>query len=128
MKKLFLLSLTLLILSSCALNNLFLNPTPLTKESSFTVFSENHKDTITLSFTKNNSPTTTNSKNETIDYNTNYKIKGVNFQNSNDDKVNGWLVKPNSYNGTTIYFLHGNSGNLAYNFPLAEPVVFQPYE
>jgi len=128
MKKTFLLSLTLLIISSCALNNVFLNPVPLTNESSFTVFSDNHKDTITLSFTGNNSPTTTNSKNETIDYNTNYKIKSLNFQNSNGDTINGWLVKPNSYNGTTIYFLHGNTGNLAYNFPLAEPFILKGYQ
>ena len=48
MKKLLFVLAPLMILSACAFDNMFLVPYKLSEEDSFTGYSEEHKDSITL--------------------------------------------------------------------------------
>ena len=113
-------------LSSCAFNKLFLYPRTLDNNSVFKEYSEEFNDTLTLSFIDNGAPIIKNSKSQTVNFS--YNIENVNFKNSEENTINGWLLKPDTYNGTTIYFLHGNSGNLVFNFPLAVPFAKAGYQ
>ena len=106
--------------SSCAFNGLFLAPYELSVEDSFSSYVEDFDDTLTMTFTKQTQPQIHNSANELVDFN--YSIESIFFKNERGDSTNAWLFEPNEdYNGTTIYFLHGNAGNVAYNYPLVEP-------
>ncbi len=126
MNKIFSLLLLLIIVSSCAMNKLFLNPRPLTVDFQRNFYSPETKDTLSLAFKDINTPVITTATGELAKFS--YEIENVNFKSSRDRMINGWLVKPQNYNGTTIYFLHGNSGNIPYNFPLAEPFAKRGYQ
>lgn len=115
-----------MIISSCALNKQFLNPVQLNHSTVITHYAEILQDTITLSFAEDNSPLIKQSNGEIIELP--YSIENLSFKNSRDKMINAWLVKPDNYNGTTIYFLHGNSGNIPHNFPLAEPFAKKGYQ
>lgn len=68
-------------------------------------------DTIILTIGNNYQPTYTTIKNDTID--SGYKIESVLFENKSSNRLNGWIVSPDSgFNGITILFLHGNAGNI----------------
>tara|TARA_R110002072_G_scaffold273058_2_gene433345 strand:- start:8965 stop:9801 length:837 start_codon:yes stop_codon:yes gene_type:complete len=108
------------------MNKLFLNPHLLDISSKRKFYSPEFNDTLTLTFKDINSPVIKTSNGDLAKFS--YEIESVNFQSSRERTVNAWLVKPRNYNGTTIYFLHGNSGNVAYNFPLAEPFVKKGYQ
>ena len=110
----FLLLIT--FLSSCAFNKMFLYPSELKTDATFKEYSEELNDTIELSFNSSHQPILKNSKNELTHFN--YEIIGKDFINSKGDSINAWLLKPKNYNGITIYYLHGNAGNITYNFPL----------
>ncbi len=122
---LFILGLILSI-SSCAFNKLFLHPFPLETEDTFSDYFEDHNDTLTLSFNDMQKPSIKKSNGEPADLT--YAIEQRNFTNSKDDTITGWLFKPKSYNGTTIYYLHGNAGHLPLNFPLMVPFVNKGYQ
>ncbi|MBL1280918.1 MAG: alpha/beta fold hydrolase [Fluviicola sp.] len=116
----------LFILSSCAMNKLFLNPYPMDNGFKQNFYSAELQDTLSLSFKDTNTPVIRSSNGELAQFS--YTIENVNFKSSRERIINGWLVKPTSYNGTTIYFLHGNSANIPYNFPLAEPFAKKGYQ
>ncbi len=118
--------LFIILLSSCAFNKMFLYPFELTNDATFKEYKEEVKDTIQLSFNSKHQPILKNNK--TQDAGLKYKIIGKDFINSNGDSINAWLIKPNSYNGTTIYYLHGNAGNIVYNFPLMESFANHDYQ
>lgn len=121
MKSITLLFSITLLLGSCAFNGLFLHPFELTEDSSFKGYSEDLKDTLTMSFS-GVQPEIRDSKNENAELG--YTILSEQFINTNGDTLNSWLMKPDSnYNGKTLYFLHGNAGHLAYQYPLVDPFV-----
>ncbi|HIP32565.1 MAG TPA: alpha/beta fold hydrolase [Crocinitomicaceae bacterium] len=126
MNKIIILLLVAFSVTSCALNKLFLNPRPLTVDFQRNFYSPETKDTLSLAFKDVNTPVITTKTGELAKFS--YEIENVNFKSSRDRMINGWLVKPKNYNGTTIYFLHGNSGNIPYNFPLAEPFAKRGYQ
>ena len=118
--KLLFVSFVALFVSSCAFNKLFLHPFPLTKTDTYSDYVEKFDDTLTLSFKDDYSPVIKHSTNEVADLS--YELTNHFFENSKGDTLNAWLAKPKeNYNGTTIYFLHGNAGNIVYNYPLMEP-------
>ena len=108
------------------MNNAFLNPRPLTVDFKRDFYSPETKDTLTLSYKEINTPVIKTRTGEDAKFS--YEIENVNFKSSSDKMINGWLIKPEHYNGTTIYFLNGNSGNIPYNFPLAEPFAKRGYQ
>ena len=126
MKNLIAFLLLFALVSSCALNNMFLNPRPLTLDFKRNFYSPEYQDTLSLSFFDTNTPLIKTLSGDTAKFS--YTIENVNFKGSDERMINGWLVKPEKYNGTTIYFLHGNSGNIPYNFPLAAPFAKRGYQ
>lgn len=126
MIRIILLLLTASIVHSCALNKIFLDPIVTVKSDEYKVYSPEFQDTISLAFHPTKNPVFTHSNNEIMK--TNYSINNSYFTNSNGDSTNYWLIKPDNYNGTTIYFLHGNRGNIPFNFPLAEPFAKKGYQ
>jgi dipeptidyl aminopeptidase/acylaminoacyl peptidase len=126
MKKLILIIIPLLILSSCAFNGMFLVPYKLSEEDSFTGYSEEHKDSITLTL-EGKEPHFRNSQNEEVSFG--YTFESIHFKGSNNDTINAWLIEPKeNFNGTMLYFLHGNAGNLVYQYRLVTPFVERGYK
>lgn len=120
MKQILLISLLSLFTSSCAFNKMFLHPFPLETSNTFSDYNKDLKDTLTLMFTEDKSPIIKNSKGNIADLG--YSIENTFFQNQKEDTLNAWFIKPKSnYNGITLYFLHGNAGNVVYNYLLMEP-------
>ena len=109
------------VLSSCAFNGLFLHPYKLSEESSFNGYSKQLEDTITLSFA-GDQPQFHRSNSDTA--NLDYTIKSINFESKTSDTLNAWLLEPKSnFNGTLIYWLHGNAGHIVYQYQLVTPFV-----
>lgn len=123
----FLIASVLIVSSSCALNKIFLAPHELSQDSSFNRYVEEYNDTLSLSFNEDKSPKIVDSKNKEIDLP--YTIESLFFPNRNGTNLNAWLMGPkDEFNGTMIYFLHGNAGNIAYQFALATPFVERGYK
>lgn len=111
-----------LFVSSCALNKIFLVPTPLTEKSAFFEYSEELKDTIGITFDTNKAPQFIRKSGQALDLS--YSIENHLFPNRSGDTLNGWMMSPKSTsNGTTILFFHGNAGNLVYHLGLVTPLV-----
>lgn len=126
-RSLFLLVLIAIILSSCALNKIFLVPTKLDESVTYSRYVEKYADTLTLSFNADRSPAITDSKDQLVDLP--FTIESIFFKNRNEYKIHSWFMKPKeNYNGVTIYFLHGNAGNMAYQYGLAIPFVERGYQ
>ena len=116
------LVLLILIISSCTPNSAFLHPTVLNRGDSFSAYVPEANDTLTLSFKNDYSTNIVNSEGETPDLP--YSIETWRFPNRSGDSLHGWFFKPDeNYNGTTIYFLHGNALNISYQYLFATPFV-----
>lgn len=124
MKKYILLPILVAVLSSCALNGLFLFPYPLKETSEFKQFDEDVNDTLHLVFDGNRQPKFAYLGGN--DYQPGYTIKSVDFP-SEDRMLNGWIMRPDSSNGISIFFTHGNAGNVVYQYQLMEPLVERGY-
>jgi uncharacterized protein len=110
------------LVASCSLNKTFLHPFPLKIDDSLSAFIPEANDTLTLRFNADSSARIVNSLGETPDLP--YSLENIFFKNRSGNKLNAWLFKPiENYNGTTIYFLHGNAANIAYQYLLATPFV-----
>lgn len=111
-----------MLVSGCALNKIFLVPTPLTEKSAFLEYSEQLKDTIGITFDANKAPQFIRKSGKALDLS--YSIENHLFPNRSGDTLNGWMLSPKSArNGTTILFFHGNAGNLIYHLGLITPLV-----
>lgn len=127
MKQILFISFLSLFVTSCAFNKMFLHPFPLKTSDSYSDYNKDLKDTLTLTFTENQTPIIKNSNDEIADLN--YTIENIHFLNQQEDTLNAWFIKPNSnYNGITLYFLHGNAGNIVYNYLLMEPFVKKGFQ
>lgn len=121
-RSLFAITALIAITYSCAFDKMFLHPFPLKTTDSFSDYNEDLKDTLTLTFNTDQTPVIRNSKNELADLS--YAVENIHFVNQQEDTLNAWFIKPNeNYNGITLYFLHGNAGNIVYNYLLMEPFV-----
>ncbi|MCH2224666.1 MAG: alpha/beta hydrolase [Crocinitomicaceae bacterium] len=119
--------LFLSLLSSCAFNKLFLYPYELDTDESFSSYMPDVKDTLTLTFSTDKQPIIKNSQDSIAKVN--YNLNSVSFPNSNGDSLYAWFFEPKeNYNGTTIYFLHGNAANLVYHLGLIVPFVNRGYK
>lgn len=126
-KSLFALVLLITLSSSCAFNKLFLHPFPLKTSDSYSDYNKDLKDTLTLTFQDDQSPIIKSSKDEIAALD--YSIENIHFLNQQEDTLDAWFIKPNSdYNGITLYFLHGNAGNIVYNYLLMEPFVKKGFQ
>lgn len=58
-----------------------------------------------------------------------YTVEVINFTSGNGNTLNGWFLKPKT--GTpkaTVLQLHGNGGNISYQYQFAEPLVKAGYQ
>lgn len=107
---------------SCSFNSMFFHPYELKESSTFKEFDEDKNDTLQLKFDKNKNPVFGYISNN--EYESNYEIEGFFIEKSNGDSINAWMITPKGdRNGTTIYCLHGNAGNLVYQYRLMTPFV-----
>src|SRR3989344_688866 len=113
-----------ILFSSCSFNKMFLVPykIPATTKKLRTIDHES-KDTVYIYYSGNNfQPTFLKHKTDTIK--TNYTIESVIFSSANGHKLNGWMMKQtNSKHSATILHLHGNAGNLLYQYSAMTPLI-----
>jgi alpha-beta hydrolase superfamily lysophospholipase len=58
-----------------------------------------------------------------------FNIETVNFKSGNGNILNGWFLKPKTGNAkATVLHLHGNAGNISYQYQCAEPLVKAGYQ
>lgn len=127
MRLISLFAIVFLVISSCALNKTFLHPWPLQQEDTVSAYVPEAEDTLTLGFNEDLTTKITNSKGEIADLD--YSIETIFFENRSGDSLYAWFLEPEeNYNGTTIYFLHGNAANLAYQVLFAAPFVSAGYQ
>lgn len=127
MRILFIL-LFLLGISSCAFNKLFLVPMPLRLEDMHTRYSDKYGDTLTMAFKADSTPIVYYSDHSEVEFP--YIIESKHFDSESGNKIHCWHFTPKEvpFNGTTILFLHGNAGHLAYQYGLVTPFVEAGYE
>lgn len=110
-----------ILFSSCSFNKMFLVPykIPATTQRLKLV----GRDTTYIAYSGDNfQPTFLKHKTDTIQ--TNFTIESVVFTSANGHKLNGWMMKPkNSNPSATILHLHGNAGNLLYQYSAMTPLI-----
>lgn len=114
------------LLSSCSFNMLFLHPWELNSDDEIRMLSGSANDTISISFDSHQNPVFRGSDGDTVVFN--YSIQSHYLIKPNNDSLNYWMIEPmKNYNGTTIFFLHGNAANLVYQFRGMTPFVEKGY-
>lgn len=113
-----------LLFNSCGFNKMFLFPYKLTPDSTFKDFDEDKKDSLRMSFDSGFQPHFNYDSGSS--YNPGYTIESLILMSENDS-LNAWIISPDSSNGNCIYFLHGNAGNLVYQYQLMVPFVERGY-
>lgn len=109
------------------MNFLFMHPNELTKDSTFQVYDADKEDSLNLKFSNHKDPHFYYTKGTQLDQK--FTIENHFYPNANNDTLNAWLLRPTGeFNGTTIFFLHGNAGNLVYNYQLVTPFVERGYK
>lgn len=117
----------LLVLGSCAMNGIFLHPYTLHENDRFSEYVEEKKDTLTLCFDETCQPSIIDSKKNRVELP--YAMESRFFPNRVGDSINAWLFSPlENYNGVTIYFLHGNAGNIVYQYAFVTPFVKRGFQ
>lgn len=115
----------LFILSSCGFNFMFLHPWKL-KQDSVITYKKKDADSLVLRFEGH---TPTFYIKDLAQADTTYSIQSDFIVNSHDDSLNVWWIKPTGpANGKTIFFLHGNAANLAYQYQGMVPFVRDGYQ
>lgn len=119
--------LTVLILTACSLNKIYLHPTKMPPISAdkekVTITSKSEIDTTIVEFkTKTLQPTFLTNKLDTI--NLDYTVESVVFKSSNGNNLNGWLLKPKNVDPTiTLLHFHGNAGFLLSQYKAMTPLL-----
>jgi fermentation-respiration switch protein FrsA (DUF1100 family) len=58
-----------------------------------------------------------------------YRVETINFKSGNGNTLNGWFLKPRSGEAkATVLQLHGNGGNISYQYQFAKPLVEAGYQ
>ncbi len=122
--RIFWITILVSLLSSCAFDKIFLHPYELDESSNFKQYDEDKEDTLFLNF-EDKEPVF--SMPSAPDYDLGYEIKTHTVVNSNGDSLNAWHIIPEESNGIGIYFLHGNAGNVVYQYKLMTPLVEKGY-
>lgn len=112
------------VLNSCSFNAIFLHPYKLQTDSRFTDYDEEIDDTLQLCFNETCQPIFRYKSG--LNYEPGYTIEN-HFVVCEGDSLNAWYMKPNEPNGTLIYYLHGNAGNIVYQYQLITPFVERGY-
>lgn len=118
----------ILALSSCTINKLYYIPTKIPHDTKrWTILSNSAKDTTIIVFGEKYQPTFTNTKNETKELD--YTIQSHVYKSTNGNLLNAWMMKPKNITPTvTILFLHGNAGNVFWQFGAIMPLVKKGFQ
>lgn len=109
--KILLLSVTVILLTSCSFNTLYLQPTVIPADTQQMSIEYGTDNTIVNFSVDNYQPTFLKNGTDTIDYN--FTIESVIFENSKGHKLNGWMLKPKNIIPTiTLLHFHGNAGSV----------------
>lgn len=98
-----------------------MHPFELTEASEFKQYRPEADDTLTLTFDAQRSPHFAYQGEG--DYKPGYAINSVFFEGAKGHQLNAWIMEPDSSNGTSLFFMHGNAGHVVLNYQLAEPFV-----
>lgn len=114
--------ISLLLLSSCSLDKVYLQANPIPKSTKAVSFKEKEGSTL-VTFTGDNfNPTFLKDRKDTIDFD--YTIESVIFESANGNKINGWFLKSKTQPAnTTVLHFHGNAGNLISQVDLIKPLI-----
>lgn len=124
-----LIILTVILLTSCSLNKVFLLPTKITETvRRVTMINPATNDTTVVFFSGDNyQPTFTKNGKDTIDFD--FTIESVVFKSANGNKINGWFLKPkNKISTITLLHLHGNSGCLFSQYQAMTPLIKNDFQ
>ncbi|MDC1205060.1 alpha/beta hydrolase [Salibacteraceae bacterium] len=119
--------LTVLLLTACSFNKMYLQPTkapPLPQDrDKVTLTSTTAKDTTVVDFnTATLQPTFLNSSKDTI--NLDYTIESVIFRSASGNDLNGWLLKPKHETPKiTLLHFHGNAGFVLTQYQAMTPLL-----
>jgi pimeloyl-ACP methyl ester carboxylesterase len=109
------------------MNFLFLHPRELAGDSTFKIYDAKQRDSLNLEFTEGREPHFYYSKTGAPEKN--YTLENCFYPNANGDSLNAWIFRPTvPFNGTTLFFVHGNAGNVVYNYRLVTPFVERGYK
>lgn len=126
MKHLVMTLFAILILSGCAFDGLFLFPYELDSDTKMKRYSSVFEDTISISFDGHQPQFHHSDQRELV---ADYTIESIDFVNRRGDTLNSWLIEPKeNFNGKMMYFLHGNAGNVLYQYALATPFAKKGYK
>lgn len=114
-----------LLLGACAMNNLFLHPFELTPESRYAQYQEETGDTLRLDFDSSANPRFYYEDGKS--HRPGYSVRSTFFESGNR-KLNAWILTPDSTIGTSLFFLHGNAGNIVWQYQLVEPFLDRGYK
>lgn len=119
--------LTVLLLTACSFNKMYLQPTklpqiPKDKDKIALTFST-AEDTSIVEFNSTTlQPTFFNSNKDTINFD--YTIESVVFKSSSGNHLNGWLLKPKNITPKiTLLHFHGNAGFLLSQYQAMTPLL-----
>ncbi|SOD97609.1 alpha/beta hydrolase [Spirosoma fluviale] len=107
-------------LTSCSFNKAFLKPTVIPVAAK-KVTIKTEIDTTIISFMgDSHQPVLTQKNGQTVDLD--YTIASVIFKSANQNKLNGWLIRPKKVSPTiTLLHFHGNAGALISQYQAISP-------
>jgi pimeloyl-ACP methyl ester carboxylesterase len=122
-----LILITVILLSSCSFNKLFLQPTKI-PGSTQKLLMKSASDTVLVLFAgTNHQPIFIKNNTDTISYN--FTIESVLYKSKNGNTLNGWFLKPKNTTATsTLLHLHGNAGCLLSQFKAISPLAEKGFQ
>lgn len=125
MKLVSIISVVLFILAGCALNNVYLHPFEVNPDK-LNYFDEDLGKRVYATEGENYQPFFHDSLNKAVDLN--FNVESVLFPNRKGDTIHGWFMEPKSNSkDVMLYYLHGNAGNIYYQYSLMVPFVERGY-
>lgn len=118
---------TLLVLSGCSFNRLFLYPTPLDRSEKTTqVFDYESNQMMRVVYGDSLQPNFFDVKGNEMDFL--YDVKSVFFQSERGRSLHGWYITPKNIKvKASIFYLHGNAGNIYSQYSIMLPLVLKGY-
>lgn len=118
--------LYLLTIGACSFNKMFLVPYKIQEKSISKKFVEDYSgDTLTLSTDSLFNPSIKSITSTKPTYA--YQVRNVYFSNSSGNLLQGWIFKARKSNGISLFFTHGNGGNILYHYSIILPLVQKGY-
>jgi alpha-beta hydrolase superfamily lysophospholipase len=119
--------ISIILLSSCSFNKLFLQPTKI-PVSTQKLWIKSATDSVLVLFSgSNHQPVFIKNNTDTISYN--FTIESVLYKSKNGNTLNGWFLKPKNTTATsTLLHLHGNAGCLLSQFKAISPLAEKGFQ